>query len=268
MEKSNEITDASDWLTTSLPQLAPVESALRCQVCKDFYNTPMITTCSHTFCSLCIRRCLTTDGKCPACRAPDQEVRLRRNWIVQELVDAFQVARPHVMSLGKGVESRVSPKKTTDRKRKIEDTDLEESDESDYSNSSLQRKRTRSQAANASTPRSQRSRRSRPSIEDSPSKTGLCTCFQFATHRLISCEDGLTSCPICGARMKEEEVFGHLDIHDDPKPAVEDSARWAQSMIMLHFVLTLKDDLPDTKKSLIVQHPSRQKGFHNSIIRF
>lgn len=95
------VSDSTDWLQTSTPQLAQVEAALRCQVCKDFYDTPMITSCAHTFCSLCIRRCLTTDGRCPLCRAPDQELRLRRNCTVEELVDLFQVARPALILSGK-----------------------------------------------------------------------------------------------------------------------------------------------------------------------
>lgn len=101
MDDSFAVSDSTDWLQTSTPQLAQVEAALRCQVCKDFYDTPMITSCSHTFCSLCIRRCLTTDGKCPLCRAPDQELRLRRNCTVEELVEVFQIARPALILSGK-----------------------------------------------------------------------------------------------------------------------------------------------------------------------
>lgn len=101
MDDSFAVSDSTDWLQTATPQLAQVEAALRCQVCKDFYDTPMITSCSHTFCSLCIRRCLTTDGKCPLCRAPDQELRLRRNCTVEELVEVFQIARPKLILLGK-----------------------------------------------------------------------------------------------------------------------------------------------------------------------
>ncbi len=37
--------------------------------CKDFFDTRMTTPCSHFFCSLCIRRCLTNDGRCHTCRA-------------------------------------------------------------------------------------------------------------------------------------------------------------------------------------------------------
>lgn len=120
-----DIADPSDWLRSTVPKLAPVEGALRCQVCKDFFDTPMITSCSHTFCSLCIRRCLTNDGKCPACRAPDQELRLRRNWAVQEIVDTFQVARPSLTTLAIGDVEQFNASKPRG-KRKLGDTDFED----------------------------------------------------------------------------------------------------------------------------------------------
>ena len=44
------VPDSTDWLATPLAALAPLESALRCQVCKDFFNTPMMTSMkSHDF---------------------------------------------------------------------------------------------------------------------------------------------------------------------------------------------------------------------------
>lgn len=142
---SLDIADPSDWLKSTAPKLAPVESALRCQVCKDFFDTPMITSCSHTFCSLCIRRCLTNDGKCPACRAPDQELRLRRNWTVQEVVEAFQVARPSLTSIAKSQAEKSRPKKKR-RKRKVEDTDWEEDIEDLAVNTRRRKTRSRDQA--------------------------------------------------------------------------------------------------------------------------
>jgi DNA repair protein Rad18 len=97
----DEVSDSTDWLTTPLESFAPVDAALRCQVCKEFYKTPMITSCSHTFCSLCIRRCLSSDGKCPTCRAPEQELKLRSNWVIEELVDAFERARPKALEFAR-----------------------------------------------------------------------------------------------------------------------------------------------------------------------
>jgi hypothetical protein len=88
-----DVPDSTDWLNTPLAGLMPVEAALRCHVCKDFYTSPMLTQCSHTFCSLCIRRCLNTDGKCPLCRVSNQESKLQGNWALREVVEAFVRAR-------------------------------------------------------------------------------------------------------------------------------------------------------------------------------
>ena len=144
MDNSFDISDPSDWLHTPLSQLGPVEQALRCQVCKDFFDTPMITSCSHTFCSLCIRRCLTTDGRCPACRTQDQAIKLRANSTVQELVDAFKGARSVVLQLGQN--SKVAEEISGQtKKRKVDDTDMEEGVEKDeeYLDDSLQRRKNR-----------------------------------------------------------------------------------------------------------------------------
>ncbi|KAI9679261.1 MAG: E3 ubiquitin-protein ligase rad18 [Caeruleum heppii] len=129
MDHASTLSDSTDWLHTSLPRLAPVESALRCQVCKDFYTTPMMTSCSHTFCSLCIRRCLASDGKCPTCRASEQEVKLRRNWTVQELVDAFGDARESVLLLARRSREENASSNRKAPKRKLRDTDAQDDDD-------------------------------------------------------------------------------------------------------------------------------------------
>ena len=140
MDNSYNITDSSDWLNTPVASLRSVEAALRCQVCKDFYNTPMLTTCCHTFCSLCIRRCLTGDGKCPTCRSSDQEIRLRRNWAVEELVDAFTAARPSILKLGQDLLDARNQDQPERQKRKRAKTDSE-----DPCHADLLRRKTRSQ---------------------------------------------------------------------------------------------------------------------------
>ncbi|KAL8944603.1 MAG: hypothetical protein Q9211_000528 [Gyalolechia sp. 1 TL-2023] len=195
-----DIADPSDWLRSAVPKLAPVEGALRCQVCKDFFDTPMITSCSHTFCSLCIRRCLTNDGKCPACRAPDQELRLRRNWAVQEIVDTFQVARPSLTSLAICHVDEIQAKKPRG-KRKLDDTDFEDNDSE--CKVVVGRRKTRSQ--------NQRQAQS-PNV---PSSQTTEDDIRPESH-IVDQEDGLAACPICGQRMKEEAVFLHLDTHNEP----------------------------------------------------
>ncbi|KAJ0118960.1 hypothetical protein J7T55_013216 [Diaporthe amygdali] len=41
-----DVSDPTDWLGTPLASLMPVEQSLRCHVCKDFYNSPMVTSSS------------------------------------------------------------------------------------------------------------------------------------------------------------------------------------------------------------------------------
>ncbi|OJJ51251.1 hypothetical protein ASPZODRAFT_87395 [Penicilliopsis zonata CBS 506.65] len=191
MDPSFDLPDSTDWLNTPLSLLAPLESSLRCQVCKDFFNNPVITSCSHTFCSLCIRRCLSKEGKCPACRTSDQELKLRRNWAVQEFVEAFTNARPGVLDLAKkAARGDVGLEQPASKKRKVEHGEDRESD-----SVGADGVRTRS-----------RSRRLDPQPE-----TGIVEAVEDSQDEDFIPEDGLVACPICNKRMKNEAVFRHLD---------------------------------------------------------
>lgn len=89
-----DIAAPSDWKDTALSVLIPLDSNLRCLICKDYYTAPVITTCLHTFCSLCIRRCLSVDSICPACRTTNiSDSGLRQNKVVADLVENFLTAR-------------------------------------------------------------------------------------------------------------------------------------------------------------------------------
>ncbi|PSN62125.1 DNA repair protein rad18 [Corynespora cassiicola Philippines] len=102
-----EVTDSTDWLSTSLPLFEPLEAALRCEVCKEFYENPVVTTCHHTFCSLCIRRSIgDSNAKCPSCRASVQADKLAPNHAVREIVGRFREARAQAMGVAR-VEERV-----------------------------------------------------------------------------------------------------------------------------------------------------------------
>jgi hypothetical protein len=96
-DMAETVTDPTDWKETKLPFIFPLDAALRCEVCKEFYTAPVITNCCHTFCSLCIRKVLHSDGKCPVCRAPGQEFHLRKNTAVQDLLDAFVGCRDKLL---------------------------------------------------------------------------------------------------------------------------------------------------------------------------
>ena len=93
------VTDTSDWLNTKAPYLSTIESALRCHICKEFLSAPMLTSCSHTFCSLCIRRQLNESKKCPTCRTEIQTSSLRKNTTIEELVENYVKNRDQLLEL-------------------------------------------------------------------------------------------------------------------------------------------------------------------------
>lgn len=128
-----DVPDPTDWNGTSLQGFAAVESPMRCQICKEFMTTPMITSCGHTFCSLCIRRCLANDGLCPACRTPDQELKLRANKSMGEVVESFKQIRESALEIAR-IPLTISEPRSQKRKR---DTSISNGQD-------LEKRRTRS----------------------------------------------------------------------------------------------------------------------------
>ncbi|CAP67409.1 uncharacterized protein PODANS_1_24110 [Podospora anserina S mat+] len=135
-----EVSDSTDWLGTPLASLKSVEEALRCHVCKDFFTTPMLTSCSHTFCSLCIRRCLTADSKCPLCRKTVDLSKLRGNGALREAVEAFRGVRDSILKFAR----TPTPALPISPKRKA--TDVDNSDD-EFQESKRPRRSTRNRKA-------------------------------------------------------------------------------------------------------------------------
>ncbi|KAM3507350.1 hypothetical protein MY10362_001803 [Beauveria mimosiformis] len=198
----DDVADSTDWLSTPLSGLSAVESALRCEVCKDFYKTPMITSCAHTFCSICIRRALSNDSKCPLCRATDQELKLRSNWSMEQTVAAFSKAREEALKFARcaSVDKKQPPK------RKADGADDSSSQPEPHS------KRLRSSARLSSRADTTPPTPSVDVVEDSEDED-----FEPDNN------DGLVPCPMCQRRMKEWQVFAHLE--SCPGPDAEASPR-------------------------------------------
>lgn len=198
MNNALGVSDPTDWSETSLPAFAPVDAAIRCQVCKDFFTNAVITSCAHTFCSLCIRRCLAADGRCPSCRANEQDVRLRRNVAVQELTDAFVAARPQALRLAQRGIRAGEPEDLQDhgrgqkRKREAKDDGLDHAP-----------RRSQRLQSNEKLPRT-----TEVTIGDSEDEEE----DQEDPAYMEEPQDGLVACPVCNKRMKAEAVFSHLDM--------------------------------------------------------
>ncbi|KIX08751.1 DNA repair protein rad18 [Rhinocladiella mackenziei CBS 650.93] len=211
MLDQDEFTDSTDWLSTPLAALAPLDSSLRCQVCKDFFTTPMITSCSHTFCSLCIRRYLSQEGRCPACRESDQEIKLRRNWVVEELVANFNVSRKGLLAFAKNAAQKpgedIEPGRPKKRRKVAEVTS---------NGVGIERRSTRSQSRRMASDDGQQSLPSpQEAAHDSEDEGGVYEDQETGSSNFINGNsepnDGLVECPCCRRRMKETLINSHLD---------------------------------------------------------
>lgn len=200
------LPDPADWLATPLAALSDVDSLLRCQICKDYYTSAVVTNCAHTFCSVCIRRCLSVESRCPTCNTPEQESRLRRNGILQEVVDTFVSRRPELLKAAQ--QGRVSsagqhvPPPSKKRKRQ----------EQSIAGDEPPSRRTRSQNSATGQKYSPNvNGTSQMIVADSDEDYTPESSAQTASKSQPEPADGLVACPSCSKRMKEEYVFAHLD---------------------------------------------------------
>ncbi|KAH8833916.1 hypothetical protein DL96DRAFT_1578830 [Flagelloscypha sp. PMI_526] len=105
-----QVTDPTDF-APSLP-LQRMDGALRCTVCKEFFDAPVITPCAHTFCSLCVRTYLSTKTECPVCRSQLNEGQLQPNTTLEDVVAIWkQQARAEVLDITQREASSSSSKK-------------------------------------------------------------------------------------------------------------------------------------------------------------
>ncbi|RKF58793.1 Postreplication repair E3 ubiquitin-protein ligase rad18 [Golovinomyces cichoracearum] len=195
---------STDWLDTPLRSLSRVDSALRCQVCKDFYSTPMITSCAHTFCSLCIRRCLSNDGRCPTCRGPEQELRLRNNGAIEELVEAFKDARAEVLEFARE-QTHAVPIPDSPSKRSLDERGINGDDNSPKKRTRYSR-RLGNAKANVVIPDSDSDDENDHQIPGNFVFNPIYFCLIIETL-----DRSLIRCPICNLQMKESRVNAHLD---------------------------------------------------------
>ena len=178
-----------------------------------------MTSCSHTFCSLCIRRYLSQEGRCPACRSADQELKLRRNWVVEELVSGFVEGREDLLSFARRStvelrgeqEDEESPRPK--KRRKVQAPNLQQN------GAGAERRSTRSQSQKDAIQASQESAEEQivadsddaGSEYDDEQDTQNTRPATDPPRARAEPNDGLVACPVCGKRMKEEVVFTHLD---------------------------------------------------------
>ncbi|NWT72179.1 RAD18 ligase, partial [Prunella himalayana] len=77
-----------------------VDNLLRCGICFDYFSIAVIIPqCSHSYCSLCIRKSLSYKTQCPTCCVTVSESDLKNNRILDDLVKSFNSARQQLLQL-------------------------------------------------------------------------------------------------------------------------------------------------------------------------
>ncbi|NWU23377.1 RAD18 ligase, partial [Dyaphorophyia castanea] len=77
-----------------------VDDLLRCGICFDYFSIAVIIPqCSHSYCSLCIRKFLSYKTQCPTCCVAVSESDLKNNRILDDLVKSFSSARQQLLQL-------------------------------------------------------------------------------------------------------------------------------------------------------------------------
>ncbi|KIK95964.1 hypothetical protein PAXRUDRAFT_826485 [Paxillus rubicundulus Ve08.2h10] len=114
---SADIPDPTDFATPDLRQL---DANLRCTICSEFYDAPIILACGHCFCSLCIREHMIKEPECPICRKATTEAHFRLNPVLEEAVSAWKIARPVVLRLSRQGQQNVVDSKNNQTPRRVQ----------------------------------------------------------------------------------------------------------------------------------------------------
>jgi CHAT domain-containing protein len=91
-----------DWLgfTWPIKQISLHENNLMCPICHELLSSAMtFSICSHTFCSLCIRRALEYRTSCPICNAAVSTSSMYNNHLVDRIIQTYVAMVPVLIDL-------------------------------------------------------------------------------------------------------------------------------------------------------------------------
>ncbi|ETO13751.1 hypothetical protein RFI_23617 [Reticulomyxa filosa] len=63
-----------------------LEELIKCPICQKVFEAAVMLPCSHNFCSVCIRRHLTVESKCPICKSKVMSSQLLCNRIIDQII--------------------------------------------------------------------------------------------------------------------------------------------------------------------------------------
>ncbi|BGO89722.1 hypothetical protein NBRC10512_004377 [Rhodotorula toruloides] len=245
LKAAEHLDTASDFTS---PSLSVLESSLRCPICSEFFTAPVIlTNCSHSFDSRCLRDYLAVHKRCPSCLAETDESRIRKNLALQEVLNAWQSARDEILRLEDAASSASTRIAGPSRQSPLSPTPL-----------SARRTRT---SANSTAPASKGKRKaaSSPSVKPEPgSDDDIIGIDDSSDIEIVEDESSsamrppkkrvkganglakaaadptdpnlIVSCPICAGSFRNSLVALHVEKCNGVAPASTGAAAWGKLM--------------------------------------
>ncbi|KYN05661.1 E3 ubiquitin-protein ligase RAD18, partial [Cyphomyrmex costatus] len=183
--------------------LQRIDALLQCGICYDYMDTSVITSCSHSYCSLCIRKYLHHKTQCPICFEEIFEKDLRKNKLVDEIIiqylnfkekhdEKYHKKLITVKNANSGVECK--------NEQDILNVSCNHLDNSMLMSGNTTPPRQKDNQQDVSTPSTSTDSRI-PSIFTPKSRKG----FQKEENRQI------VNCPVCKVEVPQSNINRHLD---------------------------------------------------------
>ncbi|KAG0944590.1 hypothetical protein G6F57_000467 [Rhizopus arrhizus] len=228
---SHSIDDPSDFQSSELQKL---DEHLRCPICKELFTTAMmISTCSHSFCALCVHRCLSEEQLCPKCRKEAFSNSIVHNYDLDNVVHIWRLSRNVLASVDKSLNTPCQQQEPIEQKQKGKQKDdgnslanvnslpninqihIDDDTDADFKPSSNIR-----HMSQVGTRRSTRlEKKEFRDLESLPQSSQCNQQFESQSYNTLSLQDGneplkstsMVQCPICTQSMKYVVLDKHLD---------------------------------------------------------
>ncbi|XP_002730542.1 E3 ubiquitin-protein ligase RAD18-like [Saccoglossus kowalevskii] len=237
-------------LPQSLPELKAIDDSLRCEICFEYFTTALILpTCSHNYCSLCIRRFMNYKSQCPTCQTPVLEPELRNNRVLDNLVKNYLSIRPKLLrSLS---DSNTPPVISSEHN---DDGAIIVNNRDDKSPNAI-----KCAFKKVKSPKTEKSKKPSSHVESTPQPgtstdsgkvnedvTILKSFPSPANQSRVTSSLPKANCPVCGVTLLEKNINAHLDLclNSDPKKsALRSSAPKRKTLPKLVYNLMSDKDL-------------------------
>ncbi|XP_029662660.1 E3 ubiquitin-protein ligase RAD18-like isoform X1 [Formica exsecta] len=193
-------------------ELKYIDKLLQCGICYEYMDTSVITSCSHNYCSLCIRKYLHYKTQCPMCFEEIFEKDLRKNNLLDEIII-------HYLNFKDKLEKKICQKKELT----VEDKNFENICSSN--NFECKKKQnvpdineildksfdSPTSMASNTTPRGQKNYQQNISTPSTSTELRVPSMFTPKRKSLQNEENQPVTCPVCKVDVSQNNINKHLD---------------------------------------------------------